>query len=334
MTSDKLPEFKNNEPSPETGNQDTIKTPDNKQLLEQFASFENISNLPFSSEFDSNIPGPTLVIGSAIHGNEPAGVEASLKLLEHLNQGKSQLSRGKLVFILGNPNAFAKNERYLEQNLNRLFNPNNPPKNSSVEYLRALEIMDYIGNIRNNLRGIYDLHSVSIGDFTVLIREKNRRECETANSLPKSFKFHFHYENAHLDGIFSDLAPLMGQTGLSFELGNHSSSAASHRALNYLLLTLQKNGMEIVGEPIDFEKDHTPINSDMFHYETIAKIVPSEGFKWAVEPSTNLALKKGEIYAISDSKEYVAPQDCYLVMPTPSPRADDADAGFLCIKEE
>src|SRR5207247_8457557 len=62
--------------------------------------------------------GPTLLVVSAIHGNEPAGVRASRNVLKRVADERLPL-RGEMVCIVGNVGAAKKGVRYQVKDLNR-----------------------------------------------------------------------------------------------------------------------------------------------------------------------------------------------------------------------
>ena len=67
---------------------------------------------------DTGIPGPTLISLGGVHGNEPAGVHALTRVLDHL-KSRSVPLRGRLVALAGNLSALAAGERFVDRALNR-----------------------------------------------------------------------------------------------------------------------------------------------------------------------------------------------------------------------
>lgn len=61
-----------------------------------------------------------LFISSGIHGNETAPIELAASLLQAVLDGELGL-RARVLFGFGNPEAMRRNERYLDDDLNRLF---------------------------------------------------------------------------------------------------------------------------------------------------------------------------------------------------------------------
>ena len=80
-----------------------------------------------------------LVISCAIHGNETAPVEIVDALLQQMFDGKLALS-WRLLVIIGNPQALARNQRYLQRDLNRLFSGRWQQLPASDETVRAAQL--------------------------------------------------------------------------------------------------------------------------------------------------------------------------------------------------
>lgn len=65
-------------------------------------------------------PGPTLIAIGGMHGNEPAGVHALLRVFAELERSGLPL-RGRFVGLLGNVGALRAGKRYLDTDMNRLW---------------------------------------------------------------------------------------------------------------------------------------------------------------------------------------------------------------------
>jgi predicted deacylase len=71
--------------------------------------------------FNSPKKGKSILIFGAIHGNETCGTEAITKLIKKIKIGKIVLENGSVTFIpICNPEAYKKNQRYKDENLNRV----------------------------------------------------------------------------------------------------------------------------------------------------------------------------------------------------------------------
>jgi succinylglutamate desuccinylase len=88
-------------------------------------------------EPESPASAKTILLSSGVHGNETAPIEICDKLVEDLLQEKIQ-TRHRVMFIFGNLPAMNTGERFIEENLNRLFNDSLSTENQ--EQVRAQEI--------------------------------------------------------------------------------------------------------------------------------------------------------------------------------------------------
>lgn len=61
-----------------------------------------------------------IVISSGVHGNETAPIEICNQLVKEILSGELTV-RNRILFIIGNPHAMNQGERFIDENLNRLF---------------------------------------------------------------------------------------------------------------------------------------------------------------------------------------------------------------------
>lgn len=111
--------------------------------------------------------GPRFLVFGAIHGNEKCGTEAISRLITELDAGIITLIAGTLVCApVCNPEAYAHDLRYVEQNLNRIITPHATP--TCVEHHRANEVIALI----DACDILLDLHSYSAGVKPFLFLDK------------------------------------------------------------------------------------------------------------------------------------------------------------------
>ncbi|UWX54474.1 succinylglutamate desuccinylase/aspartoacylase family protein [Maribacter litopenaei] len=72
-------------------------------------------------QLEGNTAGPTIIFTAGIHGNEPSGVFALVKVLDDI-KSKSIDVRGKVYAIAGNVSALKQGVRYNREDLNRMWN--------------------------------------------------------------------------------------------------------------------------------------------------------------------------------------------------------------------
>ncbi|MWV16055.1 succinylglutamate desuccinylase [Pseudomonas sp. L-22-4S-12] len=82
--------------------------------------------------------GLDLLLSAGIHGNETAPIELLDRLLQGIASGQL-IPQARILFLFGNPEAMRRGERYIEQDINRLFSGRHE-QSSGPEALRANEL--------------------------------------------------------------------------------------------------------------------------------------------------------------------------------------------------
>ena len=108
--------------------------------------------------------GLDLVLSAGIHGNETAPIELLDELLQAIARGDLQ-PRARLLVVFGNPEAMRRGERFVEQDLNRLF-AGRHAEQVGFEAMRANDLEHHLSNFfsrpgRQRLH--YDLHTAIRG---------------------------------------------------------------------------------------------------------------------------------------------------------------------------
>ncbi len=122
-------------------------------------------------EVVGEIRGPTSIILAGVHGDEVCGVLALEKILPTL-----KIERGRVFFAYGNPQAIEKNKRFVEANLNRMFEDDSLPSEldrKSYEYKRAQYLKSYL----RQADALLDIHaSFTKSSKSFVICEGNAQE--------------------------------------------------------------------------------------------------------------------------------------------------------------
>ncbi|BBP72370.1 succinylglutamate desuccinylase [Pseudomonas sp. Seg1] len=108
--------------------------------------------------------GLDLLLSAGIHGNETAPIELLDRLLHDIARGDLK-PRARILFLFGNPEAIRKGERFIEQDVNRLFNGRHE-QTSGSEAIRACELERLAASffsLPNRQRLHYDLHTAIRG---------------------------------------------------------------------------------------------------------------------------------------------------------------------------
>ncbi|TWE09656.1 succinylglutamate desuccinylase [Pseudomonas sp. AG1028] len=130
--------------------------------------------------------GMDLLLSAGIHGNETAPIELLDRLLRRIARSELQ-PRARVLLMFGNPAAMRRGERFVEQDINRLFSGRHE-LSSGGEAMRACELEHlassfFIDSGRERLH--YDLHTAirasRIEQFALYPwaegRRQSRREC-------------------------------------------------------------------------------------------------------------------------------------------------------------
>ena len=108
--------------------------------------------------------GMSVLLSAGIHGNETAPIELLDRLIHAIARGELK-PRARILFLFGNPAAMRRGERYVEEDLNRLFNGRHE-SSSGPEALRACELehlAETFFNAPERTRLHFDLHTAIRG---------------------------------------------------------------------------------------------------------------------------------------------------------------------------
>lgn len=108
--------------------------------------------------------GGDVLLSSGIHGNETAPIELADRLLQGIARGAIK-PRTRILFLFGNPEAMRRGERFIEQDINRLFNGRHE-STTGAEAIRAADLEQLARNffsVPGRTRLHYDLHTAIRG---------------------------------------------------------------------------------------------------------------------------------------------------------------------------
>ncbi|WP_341959398.1 succinylglutamate desuccinylase [Pseudomonas sp. RC10] len=113
---------------------------------------------------DAKDNGTDLLLSAGIHGNETAPIELLDELIHAIARGELK-PRARILFLFGNPEAMRRGARYVEQDVNRLFNGRHEQTEGN-EALRACELERLAASffsLPDRYRLHYDLHTAIRG---------------------------------------------------------------------------------------------------------------------------------------------------------------------------
>ncbi len=194
--------------------------------------------------YEGQRPGPVLISIGGIHGNEPAGIFAARRVLADLERHRPPM-RGRFHAVAGNLAALERGERYVERDLNRIWNEDelrelraSDPADDSFE---RREVRGLLGAIEEAARGefervmLLDLHSTS-GDgppWVVIGDTLQNRDIAFSFDIPVILGL-----EENVEGTLLGYAGERGHVSIGLEGGRHDDprTARCHEAAIWLTL--------------------------------------------------------------------------------------------------
>jgi len=252
--------------------------------------------------------GPKTVIIAGIHGDEGLGVKVLEKLAETISQKKIL---GELHLLLGNPEAYKKNVRYIDTDLNRLFNESHKDlsklDNPNNEQKRAIEI----GLLLRDANFLLDIHSTSKPSVPFLYIENSPKHKQLASK--------FGIEMIVLQGkkfrpeeLFSSTDSFVdrcGGIGITYESGWQKDFSSLDNVFENTLRFLSAVGT------IDFVK-HKKIDSLKQYLEIYDCVVPlQKEFTFSSDYENFDFVPANKTLAYEAGRPIIASEDSYIIFP-------------------
>jgi len=286
-------------------------------------------------------PGPRLIVTGAVHGNETAGTKGIRRVLELIDRGEIELTRGSVTFVpVCNPLAYNQMRRMGDRNLNRRLQPKDPqdttPQDNEDRIARVL-----CGWLAEH-DVLLDLHSFRSPGQPFVMRgpADNRGELEPFAHAAAEAQLAAHvgpsrvvegWMQAYADGVarrkargltpgavHEDPSYGVGTTeymrsrggyGLTLECGQHDDPAGADVAEHAIRQTLSLLGLA----DLPLAPPARP-----FECLRLAEVIDrhAEGDRFVKTWTSFDPLAEGELVAMrADGSELRAPQAGYIVFP-------------------
>ncbi len=285
--------------------------------------------------------GPTFIIMTAIHGNEPAGPHAAARVLRKLEKGNYHF-HGRLIVLLGNIPAYLSNQRYIDQDFNRMWDVDEIGRQNgqvlNSEQQQFVELRETFDQIVDQARErgdeifLIDLHTSS--GHTVPFGGTTGHEKCVAFSKQFPIPFSVGLEK-NLPGLFYVYAANKGIATVVIEGGQHEApgSVDNHEAAIWTGL-LAAECVSVKANPelgeyyrlLRVQSGNVPKTFEIFYQHDITD---EDQFKMLPNFSTFQAVSKGQVLAHDRNGEIRAPEDCMILLPLYQPRGSD---GFFLIR--
>jgi succinylglutamate desuccinylase len=285
-----------------------------------------------------------------MHGNEPAGVRAlelifKMLEIEPITNPEFTFS-GRFLGIIGNLKAFQAGQRYINQDLNRMFTTENVKRvlNSDIESLceEEKELKEFVQLIKDEISDyqpekvvLLDLHTTTAfgGIFSIAtdddesIRIATQLNAPVVSGLLEGIKgTSMHYFNTENTGVPT--------YAVAFESGQHDEHLSVNRAIAAVIncmRTIQSVKAEDVENRhdallIDFSKG-LPKIAELI---TAHKIKPGDNFVMQSGFKNFQRVEKGDLLAEDKNGPIYAEAGGLILMPLYQTQGED---GFFLIKE-
>ncbi|WP_031426299.1 succinylglutamate desuccinylase/aspartoacylase family protein [Flavimarina sp. Hel_I_48] len=286
--------------------------------------------------YSSGKKGPLLFLSGGIHGNEPSGVEAILKVFNQLKKDKPQIA-GTVVGVSGNKIALNKGTRYIEEDLNRSWTEENIrlKKKNSSEQKQMFEIIDVLQKYPAEAftkRYFLDCHTTSSASLPYISVQVVNENDEWAHRFPPYIIRGF---SDIVYGCIDHYLSRIGVTGFVFEGGRHDSPHAVENHEGMIWIALEKACDLDLKSLSEMPKSIGKINNsqkDQKTFEIVHRFGLEDGDTFSMEPGYEnfQKIKKGELLAICNNKEIRSSWDARIFMPLYQDQGND---GFFVIKE-
>lgn len=255
----------------------------------------------------SNLPG--LIISCGIHGNETGPIDCAEQLRAKLKSENIPCER-PILFIYANLEAIKIKKRYLDFNMNRLFNlPNKPSRNLmlSGEYQRSIVLENMCKRFAKlNPNGFMhlDLHSTikpSIHNNFILQPITSRRYALGWSSLVEAAQITAWVQQTKHSNTFSQFThDVFNAESVTLEYGDLKSENHAYlfQALINLITRKELNSRSIV----------------LKHYQVETEIIKqSDSFRFVIDESKPnfFNIQKAETICIDAIQKNVAKQNLY-----------------------
>ncbi|MEL6632828.1 MAG: succinylglutamate desuccinylase/aspartoacylase family protein [Bacteroidota bacterium] len=301
-------------------------------------------------ERSHGLHGPLLIVVGQMHGNEPAGslaVQALLRMIDwEFRKNPSFHYRGKLVGLRGNLGAIEAGERYVKQDLNRIWKPNLLSKilTEPVDALRAEEkearalheaIRYEIDSYDPSYVFLLDIHTTTATGGIFLIPPPDSLALEVAKSLHAPIVKGMigalkgtlvEYAETNPWGVPTD--------ALVFEAGQHHAPVSVDNSISAIVGTMRALGMLDVEDVEHAHDDKLQAWSrdlpKMTRLVYRHSILPEDGFHMLPGFKNFVSVEKGQLLAHDRKGPIHAPESGFILMPLYQRQGED---GFFLLSD-
>lgn len=293
--------------------------------------------------------GPLLVCVAGLHGNEPSGVQALRRVLDRLAGARPRF-RGELVALAGNVAALRRSERFLDEDLNRIWtldriaalkgvsrNGRPPACPRTAEAREQSRLMAALEDVfgRAGGRPVYfmDLHTTSSASPPFLTFSDSLRNRSFASFFPVPLVLGVEEE---LEGTLRDWVDHQGHVALGIEGGGHRSPDSVEHLERAVWLALVSIGSVRLAEVPETDglrrKLRRAARGVPSHFEVRYRhgLRDGDGFRMVPGFRNFERVEEGQLLARDRRGEIRAPESGRVFLPLYQEKGDD---GFFLVRK-
>jgi succinylglutamate desuccinylase len=293
--------------------------------------------------YGGELPGPLLIVTAAIHGNEWTGLVALERLLGML-QREPQVNpgfrfRGLIAALSGNLAALPLRKRFLDQDMNRLWMPENiarmrqtpafllqEEERQVMELLLEIEVL--MARYPESPVVLMDLHTTTAdgGIFSIATGDPDSLALARAMHAPVILGMLEGIEGTTMHYFNREVLP-REVFSLAFESGQHDDPLSVDRAVSAMVGAMRALGMV---RPEDVESEHDRL---LIEYSRdlpavsrligVHRIRDERRFRLHPGFRNFQPLRKGQLLGYDQGEPLFAPEDCLILMPRYQTQGDD-----------
>jgi succinylglutamate desuccinylase len=286
--------------------------------------------------------GPSVIVMSGIHGNEPAGIKAAERVLQQLEANGAPRLRGRLVVLAGNLRALGENTRFIERDLNRQWTPAKVARiragegDGTIEESEQRELLalleELIAESPPPLHFL-DLHISSADGPPFVTAGDTLRNRRFARKLPLPLILGLEEQ---VDGALLEYLNNLGVITTGVETGHHELQTSVDRHEAVLWLTLAAAGLLNDHASLDLKRCHRLLREAVRGIPRVVEVrhrhAIKAGDQFAMVPgfSNFTRVPSGAVVASDKQGPILAGEAGLILLPLYQGKGDD---GFFLSRE-
>ncbi len=290
------------------------------------------------ARIETSTSGPNVVFIGGMHGNEPTGVLALNRVCRQLEK-LQPLIKGNVYALAGNLTALERGERFIVNDLNRVWQPDMVEKAVKRDYHpdeiiheveEQIELWGIIDDLMARKRGPFifiDLHTTSVNTVPFITMSDTIMNRSIAKKIPVPVVIGI---EEHLSEPLLSYVNELGCVSMAFEGGQHSDpeSVRNHEALIWQILAhsgvMKKMEIPKYNKHVQILLHNAELNHSVYEIRERRAIKPGDHFQMIPGFENFQKISKGQALAKLNQKEIRASQNGLIFMPLYQSKGDDA----------